>query len=85
MEDLSPDELALVNRTFLERCRRDNVDGIDQIYAAYALSLHEWGVMCPHPQHQRRYGGWQRSETPLSFGDSQWYDCGVCNSAVINR
>lgn len=85
LEDLDRDEVALVNRTFLDRCRSGGLDGVDGIYAAYALALHEWGVMCPHPQHQRLYDGWHRTDVPLQFSDSGWYDCGLCGSAVINR
>ena len=85
LEELEPEEVALVNKSFLERCRRDRVDGINQMYEAYVSSLHEWGVMCPHPQHLRRYDGWQRSDTPVLFGDSPWFSCGICKAAVINR
>lgn len=85
LDELAPDEVALVNQTFLEFCRRDRVDGIDEIYRAYIEALHEWGVMCPHPQHQRRYGGWQRSDVPVSFDDNRWFDCGLCGASVINR
>ena len=85
LETLGPDEVALVNRSFLERCQRDRVTGIDDIYGAYVSSLHEWGIMCPHPQHRRRYDGWHGSDVPLPFDESPWYDCGLCGTAVINR
>ena len=85
LDDLDPEEVALVNRSFLERCRRDRVDGIDQMYEAYVGSLHEWGVMCPHPQHLRLYDGWQRSDSPLPFTESPWFSCGICRAAVMNR
>lgn len=82
---LSSEEVALVNRTFLERCRRDRVEGIDQIYGAYVRSLNEWGVMCPHPQAHRLYDGWFRTDVPVTFVESVWFDCGLCHSAVINK
>lgn len=87
LEELDEDELRLINRTFLERCRRLNAVDIGGIYRAYVETLHEWGVMCPHPhpQPQRAYEGWFRSDCPQPFEDHRWYDCNLCGSAVINR
>lgn len=85
VEDLSPDEIALVNGSFLELCRRRKVADISQTYSAYVDTLHSWGVMCPHPQPHRLYDGWRQAEFPISFDESRWFDCTLCSAAVINR
>jgi hypothetical protein len=85
VEDLTPDELTIVNRTFFERIREIAAEDLQGIYAAYLLTLHEWGVMCPHPRELRRYDGWRRSDVPVPSTESRWYECGLCQAAVINR
>jgi hypothetical protein len=85
IEDLSPDELVILNASFLELCRRRNVADIQETYGAYADTLHYWRVMCPHPQPQRLYDGWKRSDIPLSSDLSRWFECKLCRAAVINR
>lgn len=84
-DDLLPDELELVNRTFLSFCRERGVTDLDGLYGAYVSSLHTWGVMCPHPQMWRRYDGLYSSDYPQPFSESTWFTCSLCGSAVINR
>jgi hypothetical protein len=48
-------------------------------------TLHQWGVMCPHPQPHRLYDGFRMSDVPLTFDACRWYDCTLCKTAVINR
>lgn len=85
IEDLSTEELDLVNKSFLDLCRRRKVGDIRETYAAYVDTLHRWGVMCPHPQPNRLYDGHRTSEFPVDFESSKWYDCSLCGAAVINR
>lgn len=85
IEDLDQDELALLNANFLNLCRKRKVADIQETYSAYADTLHQWGVMCPHPQPMRLYDGRKTSEFPIDFESSRWYDCTLCGAAVINR
>ena len=85
IDDLSGDEIALINSDFLARCHSGNAEDIQQIYTAYVNTLHSWGVMCPHPQPHRLYGGWLRADMPQSFNDVKWFNCGLCSTSVINR
>jgi hypothetical protein len=84
VDDLHDDELAIINRTFFERIREIAPDDLSGIYAAYLQTLHEWGVMCPHPRELRLYDGWRKSDVPLPSTESRWYECGLCRAAVIN-
>lgn len=85
VEDLTPDEVSLINVSFFDRCQRERPEDITQIYDAYVRTLHQWGVMCPHPQPHRLYSGWMKSDGPVPFDESTWYDCGLCKAGVINR
>jgi hypothetical protein len=85
LEELEPDEIKLVNAEFLSRVRRVQPEDIVAIYDAYVETLHRWGIMCPHPQHQRLYDGWLRADTPIKFDESRWFSCGLCGASVINR
>ena len=85
LEELDPDEIALINAEFLEHVRRMKADDIGAIYDAYIETLHRWGVMCPHPQRDRLYDGWCSVDTPVPFEESRWYSCRLCNAIVINR
>jgi hypothetical protein len=85
IEELNPDEIAIVNGSFLDLCRRRKVSDIRETYSAYVDTLHHWGVMCPHPQPHRSYEGWGHSEFPIGFESSRWFDCSLCGAAVINR
>ena len=85
LEELGPDEVALVNADFLTRIRRVSADDITAIYRVYIETLHGWGVMCPHPQRHRRYDGWHQSDTPRPFEEFRWFGCLLCEAYVINR
>ncbi len=85
VEDLNPDEIALINASFLDLCRRRRVGDIHQTYSAYVDTLHQWGVMCPHPQPHRLYDGRTPSDFPKDFETSRWFDCTLCGTAVVNR
>ncbi len=84
LEELQPDEVALINAVFLRRCQVAGSDvDITKIYEAYVKTLHEWGVMCPHPPVHRLYNGWMKSDVPEP--DCVWFTCILCNCMVINR
>ena len=85
IDELNPEEISLINGSFLDLCRKRKVADINQTYSAYVDTLHQWGVMCPHPQPHRLYEGRRQSDYPLDFESSKWYDCTLCKAAVINR
>ena len=85
IDELTHEEKAIINASFLELCKRRKASDIGEVYRAYADTLHHWKVMCPHPQLQRLYTGSKRSDVPLSFEDHKWFDCKLCGAAVINR
>jgi len=85
IEELTSDEIALINSSFLELCRQRRVRDIHETYTAYVDTLHSWKVMCPHPQPHRLYDGRIRSDFPMTFDASRWYDCALCGASVINR
>lgn len=74
LDELTVDEVALVNATFFERVNKAPPDDLAAMYNIYAEVLHEWGVMCPHPSIRREYSLCGR-----------WYDCGLCKAAVIHH
>lgn len=84
IEDLNSDEIALINASFLDLCRRRRAADLNETYAAYVDTLHHWGVMCPHPQPHRLYDGRKPCDVPLSFDVSRWFDCTLCGAAVVN-
>lgn len=84
IEELSAEELELVNADFIERCR-GRAEDLDAIYVAYARTLHSWGLICPHPQLHRRYDGFHKTDIPVSFAECRWYSCLLCDTIVINR
>lgn len=63
------------NALFLDKQRRDP-------YTVYVEELFSWGIMCPHPQHKRLYGGTVRSESPVD--SYRWYLCECCQCPVPN-
>lgn len=78
--DLSEFERGLFSKQFfqslfLDRQRRDPYEILRQEYAG-------WGIMCPHPQHLRLYGGKVKSDVPT--GDHRWYLCKCCDGYVPN-
>lgn len=85
IEDLTEEEISIVNTSFLDLCRRRRVSDIDETYSAYVDTLHQWRVMCPHPQPHRLYDGRFRSDVPYGFEASRWFDCTLCKAAVINK
>lgn len=85
IDELNPDEITLINGSFLDLCRQRKVADISQTYTAYVDTLHQWGVMCPHPQPHRLYDGNRHSEFPLTFEMSKWFECTLCNTVAINR
>ena len=84
VDDLSQEEIGLINADFLERCR-GRADDINAIYTTYVQTLHSWGVICPHPIPHRAYEGFHRTDVPLRFEEARWFDCRLCGAAVINR
>jgi hypothetical protein len=52
-------------------------------YEAYMNVLHEYGIMCPHPQHKRLYGGTE--QLPKPSDQHLWYDCTMCSCTVLNE
>lgn len=85
IEDLSSDEITIVNSSFLDLCRNRKVNDIDETYSAYVFTLHTWGIMCPHPQQHRLYDGFKHSDSPIDFESSKWFNCILCSAAVINK
>lgn len=85
IEELTQTEIDLISADFLSRVRGLRPDDLGQIYFAYVDTLHSWGVICPHPQQHRRYDGFHRTDVPLPFEESRWYECGLCSACVINR
>jgi len=85
IEDLNPDEISIINSSFLDLCRKCRVSDINETYQAYVDTLHIWGVMCPHPQPHRLYDGRKPCDHPLAFEDSRWFDCTLCGAGVVNR
>lgn len=85
IEELSEDEISIINTSFLELCRRRKVADIQETYIAYVDTLHNWKVMCPHPQPHRLYDGRRMSDTPIDFETSRWFECKLCSASVINR
>lgn len=85
VEELTSDELVLVNSDFVNRMKNGVDSSLDEMYATYSKVLHEWGVMCPHPLPYRLYDGQMKFDLPRSFDESRWYDCQLCGAAVINR
>ena len=57
--------------------------GGEDPYGVYAEVLAQWGIVCPHPQHMRSYGGTKKSEFPLT--SFRWYNCEVCKCTTMNE
>lgn len=84
-DELTAEERNVVHGDFMERMRRDGADGLWEMWCIYVETLHLWGVICPHPIPFRLYEGFHETDSPVSFEDSQWFHCRLCQSAVINR
>lgn len=85
VDELTHEEKAIINSSFLELCKRRKASDIKEVYEAYVDTLHHWKVMCPHPQPHRLYDGHRKSGMPLNFDTCRWFDCQLCGAAVINR
>ena len=77
IDELTGDELAIINSSFFERIRRVTPETLEEMYQVYLTTLHEWGVMCPHPMERRDYEN-------TGPDDSRWYNCGLCKASVIH-
>lgn len=73
LDELTADEVGMVNSTFFERVHKEPPEDLDSMYKVYIETLHEWGIMCPHPVERRRFSLCNR-----------WYDCALCQATVIN-
>ena len=73
--ELTPSEVSLVNVDLFKSGQVEEFTGI----------FHDWGVMCPHPMDFAEYEGFYRSDSRLSFEESNWFHCGLCDCIVINR
>ncbi len=85
IEELTSEEKAILNSSFLELCRRRKAADLGEVYQAYVDTLFHWKIMCPHPQVHRLYDGSMKSDSPLPFDTHKWFDCKLCGTAVINR
>lgn len=78
-------ERAFITTQFITNSRPIARDDGPALKVCYAETLHLWGIMCPHPQQERLYEGGIANEHPVDFASSQWFDCRVCKTRVINR
>lgn len=85
IEELSTEEIMLINASLFNEMRLSESETLDDYYQIYIKTLHSWGIMCPHPQYKRLYYGNIKSEYPINFEHSKWYDCLLCGTSVINR
>ena len=84
-DELTFEERTRVHNDFMGRVRHNGVDDLWAMWVLYVETLHMWGVMCPHPQPFRLYDGFHQSDLPMSFRDSHWFACRLCQASVINR
>lgn len=83
LEELSPKEMDVVSKDFYSRVSGRNL-GMDGLMQTWTSVLHDWGIMCSHPQHMRDYEGLGPSVLPVSRDEARWYHCGACGCSVIN-
>ena len=79
IDELDDHEVARIATEVFKRIG-DNRD--DDMHEHYLAVLIENGLMCPHPQHKRLYGG-EKSTIPLTT--PAWYDCEMCRCSVFNE
>lgn len=72
LSELTGEEIALVNETFFEKVREQAPETLDEMYEVYNSTLHDWGIMCPHPFDGRKY-----------HSSGRWYVCSLCKASVI--
>lgn len=77
---LDPEEKKIVAQDVLTHIY---LNGGKDPYRVYAEVFASWGIVCPHPQHMRKYSGTTFSEFPLS--SHRWYNCGVCGCSIFNE
>lgn len=70
IEDLDSSEVALVNRDFFSKIHDLDEKDLPSIFTAYVSTLHQWGIMCPHPHSYRS-------------SEASWFECLLCGAAVI--
>jgi len=70
----------MVNRDVFTSIRENEGDP----YKLYARVLSSWGVMCPHPQSKRLYGGVRRFHMPQPVFRYHWYSCECCGALTMN-
>lgn len=79
LSDLTPQQMAVINGIFFTKIRGHGNDweNLEQVYSIYVSVLHEYGIMCPHPDHwsERRY---------VATG-VRTFTCVLCKSAVLER
>lgn len=85
IEDLAREDLDIVTSKIFRNINSSNADNIDAFYESYVNTLHEHGIMCPHPQVHRLYSNLQKSDAPLGFSQHKFYVCLICKSSVINK
>jgi hypothetical protein len=84
-DELNSHERERIHADFMTKVRLNGVEDLWQMWCLYVETLHAWGIMCPHPQTFRLYDGYRLSDMPVTFSDSVWYECRLCQAAVINR
>jgi hypothetical protein len=80
-EDLTAPEKRLVARDVFSSIGRERGDP----YSVYARVLASWGIMCPHPQLRRLYGGRDRHGTPQPTDRYGWFRCESCGALAQNE
>ena len=83
VEDLTPKEMDVVMKDFYSRVSGRGLD-IWEMMRVWSATLHDWGVMCSHPQQVRDYEGLGRSILPVSRDEARWYRCDACGCSVFN-
>lgn len=77
---LDPEEKKIVAQDVLTNIY---LNGGKDPYGVYAEVLGKWGIVCPHPQHMRKYSGSKSSPFPLSA--HRYYTCDVCGCSSFNE
>ncbi len=70
----------MVNRDVFSNIRSSDGDP----YVVYANVLSSWGIMCPHPQTRRLYGGYRRHRVAQPVSRYFWYECECCGTLAPN-
>lgn len=78
VSDLSEEECDIIASEVFKLKKISDEENIQNLYF-YILS--DFGVMCPHPQEERRYEG-TRQKQINEIGN--WYKCLLCHCLVLN-